>query len=92
MEKSEVRQKKSFVLEHFQLVCALCVVQLLHCIPQFVHIYYSNWIFMADQVQIWFLLPIRGLPYTGLHKEVTVILSNTSYKQEQTSLLKINLG
>ena len=71
---------------------ALYYVQLSHLIPEFVQLYYSNWIFIVDQVQIWFLLPIRGLPYTGLHEEVTLMLSNTSYKQEQTSISKIIMG
>jgi len=35
----EVKQTKSFVLEHFQLVCELYNVQLFHCIPEFVHVY-----------------------------------------------------
>jgi len=35
----EVRQTKSFVLEKFQLVCALYNVQLFQCIPEFVHVY-----------------------------------------------------
>ena len=47
---------------------------------------------MVDQVQIWFLLPISGLPYTMLLEEVTLILSNTSYKQEQTSISKMMMG
>ena len=47
---------------------------------------------MVDQVQIWFLLPIRRLPYTMLLKEVMFILLSISYKQEQTSISKIIMG
>ena len=47
---------------------------------------------MVDQVQIWFLLPIRRLPYTVLLEEAMLVLWNTSYKQEQTSISKLIMG
>ena len=47
---------------------------------------------MVDQVQIWFLLPISILPYTGLLEKVMVVSWNCSYKEEQTSIPKIILG
>ena len=47
---------------------------------------------MVDPAQICFLLPIRGLPYTMLLKEVMFILWSISCKQEQTSVSKIIMG
>ena len=38
---------------------------------------------MVNQVQIWFLLPISGLPYMRLLEEAMLVPWNCSYKQEQ---------
>ena len=43
-----------------------------------VHVYYANWAFMVDHVQIWFLLPISGLPYTGLLYKAKRVKFNSS--------------
>ena len=82
---------KAFILEHFQLERVLCNAQLSYCIPKLVQIYWSNWAFMVGHVQIWFLLPIRGLPYTWLLKEAMLIQCNTSLVQEVTLVSKIIL-
>ena len=72
MEKSEVRQRKSFLLERFQLVCALCYVQLFHCILEFVHYIKDNedaseWEYTTDWglmllIRLWVSLVLEYQP------------------------------
>ena len=47
---------------------------------------------MVDHVQIWFLLPISGLPCTGLLQEAMLTQCSTSLVQEGTLVSKIIMG
>ena len=47
---------------------------------------------MVSHVQTWFLLSIRGLPYTMLLEEAMLIQCDTLLGQEVTSISKMMMG